>query len=593
MNTPRNLKTGFHLVLVLFIFGASYCGTIASGQRHGPRLENPEIERLFKLVRKAYRGSRAYDTTAYVEKYWRVPGNKGFNRSIERVESILKRVGYVPEEDSLPDDRLTYRIERRPMRQPTWEPGWASLTIVGEKEPLLTSETNRHLLLMYSHSLPTEGLTARLVDVGNGTKEEFEALDVKGAIVLGARASWSLHREAVLKREALGILAYAIPDFNRSFSHPESIPFSGLPYDAERKPWGMNLNRRAYEDLKQRLDEGDVSVRVEMQSRIYESEELTIIAQIKGSVKPEQEFVFSAHVQEPGANDNASGVGCQAEMARVAAILFRDGAIDPQRTITFLWGDEITSTRRYVQAAQPGQIQWGLSLDMVGEDTSKTGGTFLIEKMPDPSAVWPRGEDKFSEWGGRPITLDRMKPHYFNDYIIYRCLDQAEATGWVVKTNPFEGGSDHVPFLQGDIPAVLMWHFTDVYYHTDGDRIENVSPKTLTNVGVSALVSALSLASADSNLAEKITMELALAAMFRILAESTLTRAALRDGADPRQERAILEAWTRWYRQAIKSCEDIPVHVDEDWEAKIQEIVEMVMSKLDKEVEQLFRDHPE
>ena len=29
-----------------------------------------------------------------------------------------------------------------------------------------------------------------------------------------------------------------------------------------------------------------------------------------------------------------------------------------------------------------------LSLDMTGEDTAKTGGTFLIEKQPDPSALW-------------------------------------------------------------------------------------------------------------------------------------------------------------------------------------------------------------
>ena len=30
------------------------------------------------------------------------------------------------------------------------------------------------------------------------------------------------------------------------------------------------------------------------------------------------------------------------------------------------------------------------SLDMTGEDTAKTGGTFLIEKQADPSAVWDR-----------------------------------------------------------------------------------------------------------------------------------------------------------------------------------------------------------
>ena len=44
-----------------------------------------------------------------------------------------------------------------------------------------------------------------------------------------------------------------------------------------------------------------------------------------------------------------------------------------------------------------------------------------------------------------------------------------------MSTNPFEGGSDHTPFLQFKKPGVLFWHFTDVFYHTDGDRLDKVS----------------------------------------------------------------------------------------------------------------------
>ena len=42
---------------------------------------------------------------------------------------------------------------------------------------------------------------------------------------------------------------------------------------------------------------------------------------------------------------------------------------------------------------------------MVGENTDITGGIFLIEKMPNPSAVWTRGNDKHTEWGGRKMSL--------------------------------------------------------------------------------------------------------------------------------------------------------------------------------------------
>ena len=33
------------------------------------------------------------------------------------------------------------------------------------------------------------------------------------------------------------------------------------------------------------------------------------------------------------------------------------------------------------------------SLDMTGEDVAKTGGSFLVERYPDPGAVWERPWD--------------------------------------------------------------------------------------------------------------------------------------------------------------------------------------------------------
>jgi hypothetical protein len=96
--------------------------------------------------------------------------------------------------------------------------------------------------------------------------------------------------------------------------------------------------------------------------------------------------------------------------------------------------------------------------------------------------VWTRGDDRHSEWGGRPLTVEEIRPHYLNDYVLARARAQAALTGWVVRTNPFEGGSDHTPFLSAGKPGLLLWHFTDVFYHTDNDRLDKVSPRTLENV---------------------------------------------------------------------------------------------------------------
>lgn len=512
-----------------------------------------------RLARATISGERARDMVAFMDAYFRVPGNEGFNASIGRVVEALKEAGYEPEGPGA--GRLTYRIERRPMARATWEPVSASLTLVGAGAPLLDFATNKNLIAINAYPTAEDGVEAEVVDVGAGRPEDFRGTDVRGRIVFGETSVGRLFTEAVQKRGAAGVLAYRIPGFNHPDRHPDVIPFSSIPQDADARSWGLLLSLRARDTLREALARGPVRVRVRVDTRIYPSEEETLVAEVRGAASPEERFVLSAHVQEPGANDNATGVAALSEVARVLADGLRTGTFAPARTVTMLWGDEIRSTRRYMEEdpRRAEGVQWGLSLDMVGEDTLKTGGTFLIEKMPDPSAVWTRGADHHTEWGGGEVTVDQLTPHYFNDFVVGRCLDQAEGRGWVVNTNPFEGGSDHVPFVRAGVPGLLMWHFTDVYYHTDGDRVEMVSPTELENAGVCAAVSAMTLTSADAAVTAFLVDEVEDAALRRLEDEAALSRRAVDAGGDRDHERTILEAWTSWYDGALASMEDIEV----------------------------------
>jgi hypothetical protein len=542
------------VVTALALLAAARSSTIA--QSAG---SPPEVVRLFEAVRPAYSGERALSTVAFVEQRWRWPGNRPFDESIDHVADQLRAAGYVDEKAAKTGDRLTFRIEQRPMSNPAWEPLDASLTIVGASTSLLRFATNRNMLAVSSASTPADGVEADVVSVGRGDSGAFDRVPLTGKIVFGEMPVGRLSNEA-RKRGAIGVLAYAMPAYTQPETHRTSIQFSSIPADADGKAWGLLLSYDAREALVRALAAGPVRVRVMTRSRFSQSTERTVIADVRGSAKPNERFVFSAHVQEPGANDNASGVGAQVEMARVLASLVKAGAVDPRRSITFIWGNEIQATRRYLaDDARAATVKWGLSLDMVGEDTEKTGGTFLIEKMPDPSAVWTRGEDHHTEWGGSPLSVDQLTPHFFNDFVLRRCLDQAAVTGWVVRTNPFEGGSDHVPFLDAKKPGLLFWHFTDVYYHTDNDRLPNVSPRELANVGVSALVSALTLASADAATARALVGEVERAAVARLDTEASLSRQALAEGGDLQQETLILNTWTDWYRGAIRSMSEIEV----------------------------------
>ncbi len=503
---------------------------LASGASAQFRPETPvAVRHYLELTRPLFLGQRAYDQAVFMDQYFRWPGNTGFNASIARVMEILSGAGYVDEAQAPKGSVLTYRVERRPMRQPGWDPVDASVTIVGESSPLLQWSTNRNMLAIMSFSTPDTGVVAQVVDVGKGTAADYDKASVAGKIVLADGGVGRVFPEAVQKRGALGAFAYNMPAYTQPETHTHSIQFGSVPYDSTKRAWGIALSKDAVDRLRAALAKGPVRVRVKTKTSMFPSSEITLVAEVHGSVVPNERYVLSAHVQEPGANDNASGVGDLTEMAHVLGTLVGNKSIAPKRTITMLFGLEIAQTRNFLadDSVRTKGVRWGLSLDMTGEDTKKTGGTFLIEKMPDPSAVWTRGDEHHSEWGGRAIAKSEIVPSFYNDYLLARCLDQAAATGWLVRTNPFEGGSDHTPFLQFKKPGALFWHFTDVYYHTDGDRIDKVSKDELVNVGNAALASVLTLTSADGATARALVAELERAAIARLDVETALSKTAL------------------------------------------------------------------
>lgn len=536
----------------------------------------------FNLVRPAFKGDLAYETVAFVEQYWRVAGNTGFDKSVHRISEKLESAGYVLEEKASDSDRFTYRIETREMTRPTWEPVSASLKIVGDKENLLSSETNRNMTYMYSSSTAAEGVTAEVIYIED--KEDLTKKDLQGKILFSDKVSGRLLQGALGKDKAVGILTYDMPGYLQPEKNVTSIQFRGMRYDANNPTWAIALSYVAKEKLKTALAKGKVEVLAKMETKIYESEELTVVANIKGSEFPLQSLVFSAHIQEPGANDNATGVGAQLEMAEITANLIKEGKLDLKRTVTFLWGDEIISTRRYIEEKErrEADINWGISLDMVGENTDVTGGTFLIEKMPDPSAIWTRGEDKHSEWGGRPLKVDDMKPHYLNDFILTNFEMQGEYADWVVKTNPFEGGSDHTPFLQADIPGLLLWHFTDQFYHTDNDRLDKVSQKTLINVGTAALASAYTLLNADENTADSMIRMLVDKASARLDTEYALSKKAVATGGSKLDEQEILDTWADYYEKSLNTITDLLPTENKEVLKKIEKAKAEIKSQLSK-----------
>ncbi|MES2522689.1 MAG: M28 family peptidase [Gemmatimonadota bacterium] len=542
---------------------AAQCLTLALLSFSTPLAAQPAspLTALARTVERDISGDRAFATVRFVEQYFRLPGNRGFDASIDTVASLLQAAGYVRQDRAKPTDRMVYRVESRPMRELTWTPDSASLTIAGRRTPLMRFATNKNMIAINSYSTPAGGVTAEVVDVGSGADSVFARVNVRGRIVL-AEGNARMVFPRALRNGAAGVLfVQKLPAYNQQEKNTTAVQFSSVPRDSAGKGWQIFLSKAAADSIRRAMLSGPLTVTVHIATRVESRPERTVVAEILGAVKPAERFVYSAHVQEPGANDNASGVGLLAEMARVAASMVRAKTATPARTLTFLWGDEIRATARFLSedTVRRAGVKWGMSLDMVGENTALTGGSFLIEKMPDPSAVWVRGADQHSEWGGRPIPASEIRAYWFNDFVRQRCLDRASRSGWTVKSNPFEGGSDHTPFLDAKIPAVLLWHFTDQFYHTDRDRIEMVSRATLANVGSCALTTGLLLAAGAPDVARAAVSELATVAEKAIRTQAVLSDSALRAGGDAKAERVVLETWRDYYVAALAKLTDMLV----------------------------------
>ncbi len=525
----------------------------------------PSAERAFRAMSRRIDPLAAMETVRYMDQFWRIAGNPGFNSSIDHVRARLLAAGFT---DKPEKDRPFLRVDEWGQTR-GWDYQVGTLAFADDGEVLLSRLRDRVSLCINSFSTPQGGLTARLIDVGDGSQaEQYEDLDVRGAVVLGDADAGRLWQLAVKGRGAAGVISTRIAPYIRPSSPDQHDVFQwgSVPYDADAKAFGFKASWRAASRMRERLKNGPVQVRVEIQSTFYDGPNRSLIAEIPGSVKPDERIVAVAHVQEPGANDNASGTGTLWVLAAGLAQAVRTGALTaPGRTLTFIWTDEIRGSRQWLSAypEQAKAVQYMFSLDMTGEDTTKTGGTFLIEKQADPTAVWSRPSDPHTEWGAGDVKANTLKGSLLNDLHLAVCLRQAKETKWVVRTNPYEGGSDHTVFAEAGVPSLLNWHFTDRFYHTNLDRPDKASPLSIYNVGMAVATSMWFLASADDRDAAGVVDLLSASAGARLALEQKQGAALVAAAGDRAKaeetEAAVTAAWRTWYIEALESARRLPV----------------------------------
>jgi aminopeptidase YwaD len=534
----------------------------ACGARGGPATPaavafpppTPRLASHVAAVQERFDPARALATAAFADRFFRTRGNAGYQQTLARVREDLAARGI----------DAVRTLELGPV-QPTWTPRSARLALLGQgdAETVLISfdeesDRDRAALLVHSDgAAPWVAEVIRVEHVRGGQSAE-------GRLVLAEGEPRALFRELVETRGAAGILVRNLEPYHRASEHPDAAQFGYLPprnldqRDAERErraAIGFSLSQRAWEALRAATERGVARARVQADVVLGSSAATAVEARIAGTSPDAGAIVLVAHVDEPGANDNASGVGALVELAGALRQAIEDGAVPPlERTLVFLWGQELEVSTEWLEHA-PMPIAAGLVIDMVGQDPAIVGAPFRIERMPDPGALWLRAPDAHSEWGAHEVDPAMVRGHFLNDWMRAATarVDARDPIEWQTVAHPFEGGSDHVSFLRRGLPAVLAWHFTDSAYHTTLDRMDRVSGEEMRRVAAVVGGAAIGIATDTRADREEMLETVRVAALERMRWVEASGVAQLREGGDPALEQQIAHAWTRWYDEALLS----------------------------------------
>lgn len=395
----------------------------------------------------------------------------------------------------------------------TWDGVSASLWEVSPKTAKIADY--RDLAAILAQGSRSAHVTAELVWVGRGTRQEIESVDLKGKIAVTEASGSSVHNLAV-PAGAVGVISYYSP---RPLKDPIQIPNASIR-GGDNATFCINLPPRDGYALRDRLLRGEkITVKADIETTTEETEIEVPTCVIKGTDPDAGEVILSVHLFEGyvklGANDNTSGSAALIEVARTLNDLINDGLLPrPKRTIRFIWIPEFQGSMPWAAKHKDilANTLCNFNLDMVGLWLSKSESVYCMHRttMGNPHYLNDVAESYYHYMGatnrgfvatgvGRP---DATKP-------VYSMTGSRDP--FYYSINAHYGSSDHEVFNDWgvQVPGIIMITWPDNYYHTSGDRPEICDPTQLHRAIVIAAASAYTIAGADENMAIKIASEVA------------------------------------------------------------------------------------
>jgi hypothetical protein len=471
--------------------------------QYWPVLTRPQVQSLIETIS----GETIVDSIRYLAQYWRWAPSHAFHTVAEHMAATTTAYGLKDAhiERFIADKKTRYSGQT--MNRPSWDPIAAELWVVDPVRQKITSFADIPMCVA-GYSRNTD-VTAELVDVGAGTSpDDYAGKNVQGKVVLATGPVGTLQQMAIFERGALGVLSAWSPDLQTSrdpIEFPDFVTWGTgvVPESATGMPstFGIMLSRRQRETLLNLMkNRTTVKVHVTVKADLEEPGYLEVAtAVIPGTEFPEQEILFTAHLDHPrpAANDNDSGSATILEVARVLERLIQSGQLPPpKRTIRFLWVEEGRSTRAYV-ASHPElarHVIADINMDIVGSDSEKTRAILYYwgASASHPSFVSDVIEDYFELV--RNVNNDRMPTERLSPIL----SQTGSRRPFIASIQRYMRPSDQSFLISEGIPGVNFAAWPDQFHHTQFDTPEKSDPTLLTRVAFIAAASAAAVANAGS-----------------------------------------------------------------------------------------------
>jgi len=507
-------------------------------------------------------GDIAFEHIRWFTHYHRpMGGSAGFDAVARYVEQKAKEYGL--------EDVRTIAM---PMDEASWTATLGELWLTGPVSRRLAFSPEVALALA-DYSRQTDIASARLVDVGQGTRaEDYQGRDVKGAVVLASGSLSTVMKEAVWGRGALGIVWFT--ESRRDF--PDQVPWTRIPLESEDKSkqgtFGFVLSQR--EGLRLRAELAGAkgtpfTVRARVDADMRKPGTQAIVeAVIRGTTIHDRDIVLTGHLQEErfSANDDASGCANVLEIARALKRMIDDGRLPrPARDIRFWWTDEISAEENYFarNPAERTQVLADINQDMVGAKQSAGSRVQFVTRVPASRASFlgdvvesivesiVAGNTSYlsaaqarmvvrAGSGATESGTAASQEEPFSRPVFARLGTREHYDARVV---PFHNNTDHQVFTSSivGVPAVTFTNWPDDYIHSSDDDLWQMDATQLKRNALAVAASAWYLATADDARGPALAAQVLARGQERLGRELAVA-ADIIEGAAPADRSS---AWTR------------------------------------------------